>query len=212
MLLLRAYWPLPEGVPTLVEISGEVPRAGTYALEQGTVHAAIRAAGGDPGDLPDQVVPPGYHVIVEGGAVRVERPSDPVLVAIPVDPNTAQRHELMAIPGVGATTADRILEDRRMHGPFRRIEDLRRVRGLRARTLNQIEPFIALSEVGAIDLNHAPSGELETLPGIGPVLAARIVIDRVEKGPYQSPEDLLRVPGIGPSLVQRLAPLVRVSP
>lgn len=212
LLLMRAYWPMPEGVPVLIEIAGDVPRPGTYALDEATVHAAITAAGGDASAVADRAVPPGHRVIVQGHAVRIERPSDPVLVALPVDPNTAARHELMAIPGIGAITADRIIEDRRERGPYRSFEDLRRVRGVRAQTLDQIEPFITLSDVDAVDLNHARAGELETLPGIGPVLAARIVIDRAENGAYASPDDLVRVSGIGPSLVRRLTPLVQVSP
>ena len=38
---------------------------------------------------------------------------------------------------------------------------------------------------------------MQHLPGIGPVLGERIVAQREENGPFQSPEDLLRVPGIG---------------
>ena len=48
-----------------------------------------------------------------------------------------------------------------------------------------------------IDINRADAEELQHLPGIGPVLGERIVAQREENGPFQSPEDLLRVPGIG---------------
>jgi hypothetical protein len=52
--------------------------------------------------------------------------------------------------------------------------------------------------VGRIDPNRANALELERLPGIGPALAGRIVADRDRRGPFPSPEALLRVPGIGP--------------
>ena len=54
----------------------------------------------------------------------------------------------------------------------------------------------AQSEQG-IDLNMATASQLEALPGVGPVLAGRIVTHRDERGPFQTVEDLLEVPGIG---------------
>ncbi len=59
--------------------------------------------------------------------------------------------------------------------------------------------------VGPVDLNSATAEQLETLPGIGPVIAERIVADREAQGPYSSVEDLTRVSGIGDSLVSKLA-------
>lgn len=64
----------------------------------------------------------------------------------------------------------------------------------------------------AVDLNRAGPAELDALPGIGPVLAGRIVAHRAAHGPFREPEDLLAVPGIGPRLFERLQPLVRAGP
>jgi competence protein ComEA len=50
-----------------------------------------------------------------------------------------------------------------------------------------------------IDLNSASASDLESLPGVGPVLADRIVAFRTERGPFLTVEDLLDVPGIGES-------------
>lgn len=50
---------------------------------------------------------------------------------------------------------------------------------------------------GRVRLNSASATELETLPGVGPVLAERIVEHREEHGPFTEMEDLLDVPGIG---------------
>ena len=50
-----------------------------------------------------------------------------------------------------------------------------------------------------LDLNTATAEELDLLPGIGEVLAGRIIQYREEYGPFQSPEDLLNVDGIGES-------------
>jgi competence protein ComEA len=51
-----------------------------------------------------------------------------------------------------------------------------------------------------IDVNHASRDELQSLPGIGPVLSERIVAGR----PYESADDLDRVRGIGPATIERL--------
>lgn len=48
-----------------------------------------------------------------------------------------------------------------------------------------------------IDLNHSTAAELEELPGVGPVLAARIIDFRESNGPFDEVEDLLDVGGIG---------------
>lgn len=54
------------------------------------------------------------------------------------------------------------------------------------------------------DLNRASIAELDRLPGIGPVLARRIVEHRERHGAFRSTEELLAVPGIGPRLYERL--------
>lgn len=54
-----------------------------------------------------------------------------------------------------------------------------------------------------IEINKASLAEFRLLEGIGPALAQRIVDDRDERGPYRSVDDLQRVKGIGPKLVQK---------
>ena len=63
-----------------------------------------------------------------------------------------------------------------------------------------------------VDLNRAGLAELDGLPGIGPVLAGRILQHRNAHGPFREPEDLLAVPGIGPRLFERLRSRVRAGP
>lgn len=63
-----------------------------------------------------------------------------------------------------------------------------------------------------LDLNRASEADLDRLPGIGPVLARRIVERRRELGGFRRVEDLLAVKGIGPRLYERLGPLVSVVP
>jgi competence protein ComEA len=63
---------------------------------------------------------------------------------------------------------------------------------------------------GRVDLNTADAAELDALPGIGPVLAQRIVDHRTRHGPFRSVEQLDDVPGIGPATAAELADLVTV--
>jgi competence protein ComEA len=63
---------------------------------------------------------------------------------------------------------------------------------------------------GLVDLNTAGVAELDALPGIGPVLAQRIVEHRRREGPFRSVEELDDVPGIGPAIAAELAELVTV--
>lgn len=65
---------------------------------------------------------------------------------------------------------------------------------------------------GKIDLNGADQGTLMALPGIGPALAARIIDDREERGPFRSPDELIRVKGIGKKTFERLEPYLLDGP
>ena len=64
---------------------------------------------------------------------------------------------------------------------------------------------------GSLDLNQATARELEALPGIGPVLAARIIAHRQRYGPFGNPDDLMAVRGIGPRLLARLSGRLRTG-
>ena len=74
------------------------------------------------------------------------------------------------------------------------------------------EAATAAAEPLRVDLNIASARDLDALPGIGPVLAARIVAHRQAHGPFRRPEELLAVRGIGPRLFERLRPHVRTGP
>lgn len=63
---------------------------------------------------------------------------------------------------------------------------------------------------GTVDLNGADAAALDALPGIGPVLAGRIVDWRQVHGRFADIDQLGEVDGIGPTLLTKLRPLVRV--
>lgn len=59
------------------------------------------------------------------------------------------------------------------------------------------ETTVAGTAAGLVRINSANASDLEQLPGVGPVLARRIVTFREDFGPFDAVEDLLGVPGIG---------------
>lgn len=133
-----------------------------------------------------------------------------------IDPNTADPVELARLPGVGPALAARIVSERSQGGHFTSANDLVRVNGIGPSLVERLSESVTLptgagprppprSEVApetpsaevSIDLNRADVEALVALPGVGPVLAQRIVAFRLANGPFSSPRDLLQVRGIG---------------
>jgi competence ComEA-like helix-hairpin-helix protein len=71
----------------------------------------------------------------------------------------------------------------------------------RADSIMEVRARIAAAP---INVNRASAHELERLPGIGPVIAARIEEYRDEHGPFASLDDLDKVPGIGPKRLEAI--------
>ncbi|HAL61824.1 MAG TPA: competence protein ComEA, partial [Chloroflexi bacterium] len=63
---------------------------------------------------------------------------------------------------------------------------------------------------GKININTASAAELETLPGIGPVLAQRVVDYREANGPFAAIEDIKNVRGIGEATFEEIKELIFV--
>jgi competence protein ComEA len=63
---------------------------------------------------------------------------------------------------------------------------------------------------GLVNVNTADAAQLETLPGIGPVLAQQIIDYRTQNGPFATVDSLLDVSGIGPATLDEIRALVTV--
>jgi len=59
-----------------------------------------------------------------------------------VNINTATVEELQTLPGIGAITAQRIVEYRQTHGPFQKVEDLLNIKGIGEKKLEKIKPLV----------------------------------------------------------------------
>ena len=114
-------------------------------------------------------------------------------------------------PDVGAT------ESAALERQVGRVDSVRALRHrrdaarapVRDDTLRTVgEPAPERREIVPIDLDQASSDQIESLPGVGPSLAKRIVADRDSNGAFGQFEGLCSVKGIGPALAAKLRPLV----
>ena len=62
----------------------------------------------------------------------------------------------------------------------------------------------------SVNLNTATQAQLEELPGVGPVMAGKIIAWRTEHGRFASVEELQEIDGVGPKTYAKLAPLCSV--
>lgn len=75
------------------------------------------------------------------------------------------------------------------------------------------EPLsVTVPDPGHVDINRGSVEELQRLPGIGPILAARVVRYRRENGTFATVRDMQQVKGIGVKRFAQLEPYIYVHP
>lgn len=132
-----------------------------------------------------------------------------------IDINVATKRQLMVLPAIGEVKADAIVAYRTANGPYSAPSDLLLV--ISATDYEQVKDFVRAGEIAShpyaslVNVNVAGVDELMTLPGIGGGKAKAIVDYRANHGPYHTREDLLYVPGIGPSTLANIHDLVTVG-
>lgn len=65
--------------------------------------------------------------------------------SVPVDVNRATVDELIAVPGIGESLAQRIVDFRAKNGPFQRVDDLLKVRGIGEKSLEKLRPHLRVA-------------------------------------------------------------------
>lgn len=79
-------------------------------------------------------------------------------------------------------------------------------------TERQSTPPVQATADKPLNLNTADARALQTLPGVGPALAQRILEYREKNGSFKKIEELMNVQGIGEKTFLKLKPLVMVPP
>lgn len=87
-------------------------------------------------------------------AAASNRPETAAPVADPIDVNRASAAELSLLPGVGPSLAAAIVADRESRGPFRRPQDLDRVRGIGPAILARILPHVTVGATATAYAAH----------------------------------------------------------
>jgi competence protein ComEA len=148
--------PVPTEKPIIVYITGAVPRAGVYALPQGArVQDAISAAGGFLAEAEKSqinlaaLLEDGEKLdipYIEGASPILATPGATVEAATTelINLNTAAAAELETLPGIGPTTAQKIIDYREQNGPFVNAEDIINVSGIGPGTYERIKDLITV--------------------------------------------------------------------
>ncbi|XP_028673974.1 endonuclease/exonuclease/phosphatase family domain-containing protein 1 [Erpetoichthys calabaricus] len=141
--------------------------------------------------------------------------------------NTATEEELMTLPGVNRMVAQNIVEYRECIGGFKKVEDLALVSGVGATKLEQIKLEICVSNrTGSstqqspssvrreqspeqlascrININTATAAQLMSIRGVTDKIAKSIVDYRRENGPFRSIEDMVKVPCVNSSFLDKI--------
>ena len=149
--------PVPTDKPIIVHITGAVPRPGVYALPEGArVQDGISAAGGFLAEAEKsginlaRALEDGEQLdipYIEGFTPVIATPEE---VFVPtsdlIDINTASVTELDTLPGIGPTTAQKIVDYRDSNGPFINIEDIVNVSGVGPTTFDRIRDLITVGQ------------------------------------------------------------------
>ncbi|QCB95239.1 ComEA family DNA-binding protein [Cellulomonas shaoxiangyii] len=194
----------PEGVP--VELPR--PRATAAGAERTAAAGEATPPGGTPaaGVTPTPAASGAPAVVHVVGAVAA-----PGLVTVPVDARVAD-----AVAAAGGSTPDAdlaavnlartVVDGEQLHVP--RVGEVPAPSAGAPGTGDEAASG-GTGGAGTVDLNTADLATLDGLPGVGPVLAQRI-LDRRARAPFTSVDELDDVSGIGPAVLERLRPLVRV--
>lgn len=148
---------------------------------------------------------------VDDTLARAAEAARPLAPGEKIDVNRADAVQLQRLPGVGPARAAAIVRERDEGGPFASAADLERVAGIGPAMVERWAGSVAAggtprhartARPSRVDLNRALLKELEQITGIGPELARRIVDARTRRGRFDSIDDLLEVPGIGPRTLE----------
>ncbi len=137
-----------------VEIAGESGRNGIYHIPRGTPLAAfLDMAGittdGGTGDAKrfgaiQTATTVNLLPMRSGISVETMAADKRLALGIAIDINRASLDDLALVPGIGGKTAERIMEDRRLNGTMRKLEELTRVKGIKEKRLEKFRRYLCI--------------------------------------------------------------------
>lgn len=126
-----------------------------------------------------------------------------------VDINHAAPEDMERLAGLSAAEA-RAIVDFRAERPFRSMEDLEKIPGVGKGAVKKLRENAWFSleaeeeAVGGVDINRAGEEELMSLPGVGRKGAETILAYRRKHGKFKSLDDLEKIRGFGPRMLESL--------
>jgi len=137
-----------------VEIAGESGQKGIYFIPRGTTVAAfLDMAGITANDGTGESKRFGalrsattvtLLPMFSGISVGIMAADKRLALGLAIDINRASLEELVLVPGIGEKTAERIVEDRRLNGTLRRLEELTRIRGIKEKRLEMLRRYLCI--------------------------------------------------------------------
>ena len=176
------------------------------------------------------------HTKKDSGIDEISTPyasSEPVAIShaavFAFDPNTLSANNWKRL-GLSDKTIRTILNYRNKGGKFRSPDDIRKIWGIRKEDADRLIPFVQMEEISAkhftenskpktehtktpipIDINAATIEDWKSLPGIGEVLANRIIKFREKAGGFSSTEQVRKTYGINDSVFGMISPYLKLN-
>lgn len=153
-------------------------------------------------------------------------PSNVAMSMFYFDPNELNKNGWEKL-GINNKTIGTIINYRNKGGRFKKPEDLRKIWGLLPSDANRIIPFVSIpnsnlaqfdrkphaqAKQKTIDINDATLADWESLPGIGPVLANRILKYKEKLGEFISIDQVAKTYGIADSVFKTIRPFLSIQP
>lgn len=176
----------PTPIPIRIHVTGAVAQPGVYALPRGSiVQDALEAAGGltQRADLRAVNL---AQLLIEGDQVTVPELPPTLTPTFTPSPTDTPAPTITVGPGTPTLTP--------------------------LPTATTPRPTSGPAPNALININTATQAELETLPRIGPSIAARIIEYRTANGPFPTIEAIMNVKGIGPATFAQIKDYITVSP
>ena len=150
--------------PVVVKMTGADAGNGIYFLPEGeTLSGFLKTAGVELREHPDPrlletILQPGQAVAVfSGGRIGIGEmgAAERLALDMPIDLNRATLEDLTLVSGIGERTAEKILSFRTDSGPFRTVEDLMKIPGIKEKKLDRLRKYFYVGN---------PSGKSDPSP------------------------------------------------